>query len=64
MRTSRSFAAMLGSTLMIAACGLAAAAGPEGPPQTDLTPPHLSFIEGQAVASAPWRADVPFRWTR
>ncbi|HEX6829440.1 MAG TPA: DUF6600 domain-containing protein, partial [Burkholderiales bacterium] len=57
MKILRSFTAMLGSALMIVACGLAAAAEPEGPPQTELTPPRLSFIEGQASFWRPGAED-------
>ncbi|HEX9180122.1 MAG TPA: DUF6600 domain-containing protein, partial [Burkholderiales bacterium] len=56
MRTPRNFAVALGSVLLTLACTLAAAADPEGPP-TDLTPPRLSFMEGQASFWRPGAED-------
>ena len=56
MKHARFISAAIGSALLLAS-SLAAAAGPEEPPQTDLTPPRLSFIEGQASFWRPGAED-------
>lgn len=56
MKEQRGFAAAIGSVLLLLACGLAAGADPEGP-APDLTPPRLSFIEGQASFWRPGAED-------
>lgn len=57
MRERKTIAAAFGSLLLVLGCSLATAADPEGPPQTDLTPPRLSFIEGQASFWRPGAED-------
>ncbi|HSD61510.1 MAG TPA: hypothetical protein VLC55_11725, partial [Burkholderiales bacterium] len=57
MKERHSLVSAIGAALLIAACGFAAAADPEGPAPTDQTPPRLSFIEGQASFWRPGAED-------